>query len=97
MSHLSNLLHFRHDWYQTESQVVVTIMVKNAKKEDVTVIFGEREVMFLLVFFNFFIYLFFCHTYIHTVFITDIDYFQVLHVEKRPANKIITMNRTFKL
>ncbi|XP_058643757.1 protein SGT1 homolog isoform X4 [Onychostoma macrolepis] len=33
----------KHDWYQTESQVVVTIMLKNAKKEDVTVIFGERE------------------------------------------------------
>lgn len=33
----------KHDWYQTESQVVVTIMAKNAKKEDVTVIFGERE------------------------------------------------------
>ncbi|KAI2668507.1 hypothetical protein H4Q32_005240 [Labeo rohita] len=40
---LKFLLHFRHDWYQTESQVVVTIMVKNAKEEDVTVIFGERE------------------------------------------------------
>ncbi|XP_058643729.1 protein SGT1 homolog isoform X1 [Onychostoma macrolepis] len=40
---VNNLLHFRHDWYQTESQVVVTIMLKNAKKEDVTVIFGERE------------------------------------------------------
>lgn len=93
MSHLSNLLHFRHDWYQTESQVVVTIMEKNAKKEDVTVIFGEREVMFLLVF----IFYFFGHKCIHTVFITDRDYFQVLHVEKRPTNEIITMNRTFKL
>ncbi|XP_043098782.1 protein SGT1 homolog [Puntigrus tetrazona] len=35
---------YKHDWYQTESQVVVTIMVKNAKKEDVTVTFGETEV-----------------------------------------------------
>ncbi|XP_067297684.1 protein SGT1 homolog isoform X3 [Pseudorasbora parva] len=33
----------KYDWYQTESHVAVTIMVKNAKKEDVTVSFGERE------------------------------------------------------
>ncbi|XP_059408346.1 protein SGT1 homolog isoform X1 [Carassius carassius] len=39
----STTLFVKHDWYQTESQVVVTLMVKNAKKEDVTVIFGERE------------------------------------------------------
>lgn len=44
------LLYFRHDWYQTESHVAVIIMVKNAKKEDVTVCFGEREVMFMLFF-----------------------------------------------
>ncbi|KAK9981001.1 hypothetical protein ABG768_000573, partial [Culter alburnus] len=37
------LLYFRHDWYQTESHVAVIIMVKNAKKEDITVCFGERE------------------------------------------------------
>uniref|UniRef100_A0A8B9JUT7 SGT1 homolog, MIS12 kinetochore complex assembly cochaperone n=1 Tax=Astyanax mexicanus TaxID=7994 RepID=A0A8B9JUT7_ASTMX len=35
--------HVKHDWYQTESQVTVTIMVKNAKKEDVAVTFGEKE------------------------------------------------------
>ncbi|XP_023690539.1 protein SGT1 homolog isoform X1 [Paramormyrops kingsleyae] len=32
----------KHDWYQTESQVIVTIMVKNAKKEDVRVSFSEK-------------------------------------------------------
>ncbi|XP_051753097.1 protein SGT1 homolog [Ctenopharyngodon idella] len=36
-------LSVKHDWYQTESHVAVIIMVKNAKKEDVTVCFGERE------------------------------------------------------
>jgi len=44
------LLHFRHDWYQTESHVAVIIMVKDAKKEDVTVNFCDREVMFMLFF-----------------------------------------------
>ncbi|KAI1899176.1 hypothetical protein AGOR_G00058910 [Albula goreensis] len=33
----------KHDWYQTESQVIVTVMVKNAKKEDVSVNFEEKE------------------------------------------------------
>ncbi|KAK1802903.1 hypothetical protein P4O66_021436 [Electrophorus voltai] len=32
-----------HDWYQTESEVTVTIMVKNAKKEDVSVTFEEKQ------------------------------------------------------
>ncbi|XP_051987457.1 protein SGT1 homolog [Xyrauchen texanus] len=36
-------LHIKHDWYQTESQIAVTIMVKNTKKENVAVTFGERE------------------------------------------------------
>ncbi|KFW76879.1 Suppressor of G2 allele of SKP1, partial [Manacus vitellinus] len=35
---------FRYDWYQTESQVIVTIMVKNAQKDDVSVQFSEKEV-----------------------------------------------------
>ncbi|CAM4490923.1 unnamed protein product, partial [Leuciscus chuanchicus] len=39
----SSTLSVKHDWYQTESHVAVTIMVKDAKKEDVTVNFGERE------------------------------------------------------
>ncbi|NXP22318.1 SGT1 protein, partial [Scytalopus superciliaris] len=33
-----------YDWYQTESQVIVTIMVKNAQKDDVSVQFLEKEV-----------------------------------------------------
>ncbi|XP_051995340.1 protein SGT1 homolog [Xyrauchen texanus] len=36
-------MHVKHDWYQTESHVAVTIMVKNVKKEDLTVSFGEKE------------------------------------------------------
>lgn len=38
----------RHDWYQTESQVTITIMLKNAKKEEVTVMFEEKEVTVFL-------------------------------------------------
>ncbi|NXJ61200.1 SGT1 protein, partial [Rostratula benghalensis] len=34
---------FRYDWYQTESQVIVTIMIKNAQKDDVNVQFSEKE------------------------------------------------------
>ncbi|KFQ56134.1 Suppressor of G2 allele of SKP1, partial [Nestor notabilis] len=33
----------QYDWYQTESQVIVTIMVKNAQKDDVSVQFLEKE------------------------------------------------------
>ncbi|XP_067108836.1 protein SGT1 homolog isoform X3 [Osmerus mordax] len=33
----------KHDWYQTESQVIVTIMVKNAQKDAVLVSFAEKE------------------------------------------------------
>ncbi|KFO94588.1 Suppressor of G2 allele of SKP1, partial [Buceros rhinoceros silvestris] len=36
-------LYFRYDWYQTESQVIVTIMIKNAQKDDVSVQFSEKE------------------------------------------------------
>ncbi|NXP33518.1 SGT1 protein, partial [Leiothrix lutea] len=32
-----------YDWYQTESQVIVTIMIKNAQKDDVSVQFLERK------------------------------------------------------
>ncbi|NXX46141.1 SGT1 protein, partial [Tricholaema leucomelas] len=38
-----SLFFFRYDWYQTESQVIVTIMIKNAQKDDVSVQFSERE------------------------------------------------------
>ncbi|NWR73745.1 SGT1 protein, partial [Centropus unirufus] len=33
----------RYDWYQTESHVIVTIMIKNAQKDDVNVQFSEKE------------------------------------------------------
>ncbi|XP_026230537.1 protein SGT1 homolog isoform X2 [Anabas testudineus] len=33
----------KHDWYQTESQVIVTIMVKNVPKDGVSVNFMEKE------------------------------------------------------
>ncbi|XP_068038375.1 protein SGT1 homolog [Anomalospiza imberbis] len=33
----------KYDWYQTESQVIVTIMIKNAQKDDVSVQFLERK------------------------------------------------------
>ncbi|KAJ8255592.1 hypothetical protein COCON_G00194560 [Conger conger] len=33
----------KHDWYQTESHVIVTVMVKNVKKEEVSVKFEEKE------------------------------------------------------
>ncbi|XP_022824211.1 protein SGT1 homolog [Spodoptera litura] len=33
----------KHDWYQTESQVVITILVKNAPKDKVKVDYGERS------------------------------------------------------
>ncbi|NXA65968.1 SGT1 protein, partial [Mohoua ochrocephala] len=32
-----------YDWYQTESQVIVTIMIKNAQKDDVSVQFLEKK------------------------------------------------------
>ncbi|NXY47257.1 SGT1 protein, partial [Ceuthmochares aereus] len=32
-----------YDWYQTESHVIVTIMIKNAQKDDVSVQFSEKE------------------------------------------------------
>ncbi|XP_066437571.1 protein SGT1 homolog isoform X2 [Eleutherodactylus coqui] len=34
---------YRHDWYQTESQVIVTVMIKNVRKEDVHLQFAERQ------------------------------------------------------
>ncbi|MED6249509.1 hypothetical protein ATANTOWER_015390 [Ataeniobius toweri] len=33
----------KHDWYQTESQVIVTVMAKNVPKDGVCVNFTERE------------------------------------------------------
>ncbi|KAG8586142.1 hypothetical protein GDO81_005266 [Engystomops pustulosus] len=34
----------KHDWYQTESQVIVTVMIKNVQKEDVHIQFAERQI-----------------------------------------------------
>ncbi|KAK4303577.1 hypothetical protein Pmani_024435 [Petrolisthes manimaculis] len=34
----------KHDWYQTETQVVLTILIKNQKKEDVKVEFTDTNV-----------------------------------------------------
>lgn len=34
---------YRHDWYQTESQVIVTVMIKNVQKDGVHIHFAERE------------------------------------------------------
>ncbi|NWW84959.1 SGT1 protein, partial [Rhynochetos jubatus] len=43
LSVFSPFFRFRYDWYQTESQVIVTIMIKNAQKDDVSVQFSENE------------------------------------------------------
>lgn len=34
---------YRHDWYQTESQVIITVMIKNVQKDDVHIQFAERQ------------------------------------------------------
>lgn len=34
----------RYDWYQTESQVIVTVMAKNVPKDGVCADFMEKEV-----------------------------------------------------
>jgi hypothetical protein len=36
----------RYDWYQTESQVIITLMIKNVQKNDINVEFSEKEVVF---------------------------------------------------
>nr|XP_012996373.1 protein SGT1 homolog [Cavia porcellus] len=38
----------KYDWYQTESQVIITLMIKNVQKNDVNVEFSEKE-LFALV------------------------------------------------
>nr|XP_028594278.1 protein SGT1 homolog isoform X2 [Podarcis muralis] len=43
MQHQSKPPKIKHDWYQTESHVIVTIMIKNAKKDDVNIQFSEKE------------------------------------------------------
>ncbi|XP_041440283.1 protein SGT1 homolog [Xenopus laevis] len=36
-------LKYRHDWYQTESHIIITVMIKNVQKNNVHVQFSERE------------------------------------------------------
>ncbi|XP_048350166.1 protein SGT1 homolog isoform X2 [Sphaerodactylus townsendi] len=43
LQHPSQTPKFKHDWYQTESHVIVTIMIKNAKEDSVNVQFSEKE------------------------------------------------------
>ncbi|XP_053253541.1 protein SGT1 homolog [Podarcis raffonei] len=43
LQHQSKPPKIKHDWYQTESHVIVTIMIKNAKKDDVNIQFSEKE------------------------------------------------------
>lgn len=33
----------KYDWYQTESQVIITLMIKNVQKNDVNVEFSEKS------------------------------------------------------
>uniref|UniRef100_A0A452DHZ1 Protein SGT1 homolog n=1 Tax=Bos taurus TaxID=9913 RepID=A0A452DHZ1_BOVIN len=37
-----------YDWYQTESQVIITLMIKNVQKNDVNVEFSEKELSALV-------------------------------------------------
>lgn len=34
----------RHDWYQTESHVIISVMARNVPKDGVCVSFMEKEV-----------------------------------------------------
>ncbi|NP_001016156.1 protein SGT1 homolog [Xenopus tropicalis] len=34
---------YRHDWYQTESHIIITVMIKNVQKNNVHIRFSERE------------------------------------------------------
>lgn len=38
----------KYDWYQTDSQVIITLMIKNVQKNDVNVEFSERELSALV-------------------------------------------------
>ncbi|XP_066236910.1 protein SGT1 homolog [Saccopteryx leptura] len=44
-THQSNI---KYDWYQTESQVIITLMIKNIQKNDVNVEFSEKELSALV-------------------------------------------------
>ncbi|XP_053311443.1 protein SGT1 homolog [Spea bombifrons] len=34
---------YKYDWYQTESQVIITVMIKNIQRDDVQVQFSEKK------------------------------------------------------
>ena len=36
--------HCRYDWYQTETDIIIAIMVKNASQDDVQIDFTEKTV-----------------------------------------------------
>lgn len=38
----------KYDWYQTESQVIITLMIKNVQKNDINVEFSEKELSALV-------------------------------------------------
>ena len=40
---------FRHDWYQTETHVIITVMIKNMKQENVAIEFQEKSVCSLVL------------------------------------------------
>ena len=40
----------KHDWYQTETHVVITILIKNQKAENVKVDFTDKTVNFYSIF-----------------------------------------------
>jgi suppressor of G2 allele of SKP1 len=41
---MSKVSKIKHDWYQTESHVIITILAKNTKEENVNVEFGGEDV-----------------------------------------------------
>lgn len=40
---------YRHDWYQTPTDVYINIMIKNLKPEDVSVDFEEKQASLIIV------------------------------------------------
>ncbi|XP_023555925.1 protein SGT1 homolog isoform X2 [Octodon degus] len=47
-SEVRTLSKIKYDWYQTESQVIVTLMIKNVQKNDVNVEFSEKKLSALV-------------------------------------------------
>ncbi|XP_061695008.1 protein SGT1 homolog [Syngnathoides biaculeatus] len=42
-AHLPVVPHVKHDWYQTESEVIISVMARNVPKDGVSVNFKEKE------------------------------------------------------